>query len=68
MRRFYIDIDKLLKREGNITLSELAEKVGIHKGNLSRMARGTPANLGTVNKIANALKIDDINEIISMKK
>ncbi|MGR5990376.1 helix-turn-helix domain-containing protein [Bacillus paranthracis] len=68
MRQFYVDVEKLLKREGNITLTELAERVDIHKSNLSRMARGTPVNLATINKIANALKIDDISEIVSIKK
>ncbi|MDX9635989.1 MULTISPECIES: helix-turn-helix domain-containing protein [Bacillus] len=68
MTQFYLDVEKLRRREGNITLERLAEKVGIHKGNLSRMARGNPVNLATINKIANALKIEDINEIVSFKK
>ncbi|PGB54585.1 helix-turn-helix domain-containing protein [Bacillus anthracis] len=68
MTQFYLDVEKLRRREGNITLERLAEKVGIHKGNLSRMARGNPVNLATINKIANALKIDDISEIVSIKK
>ncbi|MCU5658271.1 helix-turn-helix transcriptional regulator [Bacillus cereus] len=68
MRQFYVDIERLLNREGKITLTELAEKVDIHKSHLSRMARGTPVNLVTINKIANALNIDDISEIVSIKK
>ena len=53
MRQFYVDIERLIRREGKITLTELADKVDIHKSHLSRMARGTPVNLVTINKIAN---------------
>lgn len=67
MNRVYLDVEKLKKRE-SLTLTQLAVKVGINKGNLHRMANGASVNLSTVNKIMRALNITDINEVLSHKK
>ncbi|PDZ11429.1 transcriptional regulator [Bacillus pseudomycoides] len=67
MNKVYLDIEKIKKQE-RLTLPQLAEKVGIYKGNLYRMANGASVNLSTVNKIMKALNIDDINEVLSRKE
>lgn len=67
MSQFYLDVEKLMKREG-CNLTHLAEKVGINKGNLSKIANGRPVNIKTINKVAQALNIENANEILTLKK
>lgn len=66
MTEYYVDIKKLMQRE-RCSLPVLAEKVGINKGHLSQLKNGKSANLRTVSKIMNALRIEDINDIVSIR-
>ena len=53
---------KLLRKTRNMTLKELAEKIGVHFGSLSNIEKGTRnPSLDMLDKIAEALEIS-VNE------
>ncbi|MDM5432353.1 helix-turn-helix transcriptional regulator [Bacillus hominis] len=66
MAEYYVDIKRLMQRE-KCSLPVLADKIGINKGHLSQLKNGKSANLRTVSKIMNALRIEDINEVVSIR-
>lgn len=55
-------------RERGLTQKELAEKAGIRPAAISQLARGyiERLNIEHLEKIANALQITDINELITI--
>ena len=67
MKKVYIRINELLHHY-NLSLSELHHITGIRRATLSELANGKRLRiqLDHIEKIANALNIDDINEIISL--
>ncbi|MCA1319781.1 helix-turn-helix transcriptional regulator [Bacillus tianshenii] len=62
-----IKVGKLLKDRG-LTQSQLAEMAGIRQAAISQLSRGfiERLNLDHVEKIINALEIEDIREIIDI--
>ncbi|MGY3315771.1 DNA-binding Xre family transcriptional regulator [Peribacillus simplex] len=62
----YIDIEKILKSRG-ITLTQLSDRTGIDKGNLSRIKSKKPITFKTLNKIASALGEEDPMSLISVE-
>jgi putative transcriptional regulator len=59
--KFYVDIDKILKQKG-MTLTQLADKTGLHKQALSRIKTERAINFKTLNKIATGLgETDPLN-------
>ncbi|SCC21544.1 helix-turn-helix domain-containing protein [Bacillus mycoides] len=62
----YVDIDGLLHKH-RITMAELARRTGIERPNLTRIKRNQTATLGSISRIAQALNIRDINEIVKVK-
>ncbi|WP_346200043.1 helix-turn-helix transcriptional regulator [Caldifermentibacillus hisashii] len=66
--RIVLKIGEVLKTRG-MTQKELAELTGIRPSAISVLARGyiERLNLDHVERIANALNIEDINELISLE-
>ncbi|MGE1103407.1 helix-turn-helix domain-containing protein [Peribacillus simplex] len=63
----YVDIEKILKSRG-ITLTQLSDKTGIDKGNLSRIKnKKKPITFKTLNKIASVLGEEDPMSLISVE-
>lgn len=60
---------KELLHARNITQKELSQLAGIREASVSRLARGyvDRVDLEQISKIATALKVKDINEIITLK-
>lgn len=69
MLKVYIKIDELLKKTG-LTQKELSLKTGVRQAAISEMARNKreKISLEHLEKIANALNIRDINELITIKE
>ncbi|PFN86619.1 hypothetical protein COJ67_17985 [Bacillus thuringiensis] len=64
---YQVDLESLTKRY-DISLTELAELTGIKQPNLSRIKRRRKANFGSIMRIAKALNIKDLNEIVQAKE
>jgi DNA-binding Xre family transcriptional regulator len=62
----YVDIEKILKSRG-LTLTQLADKTGIHKQALSRIKIERAITFRTLNKIASALGEEDPMSLISVQ-
>ncbi|CAK6470822.1 hypothetical protein BFRIG_00803 [Peribacillus frigoritolerans] len=62
----YVDIEKILKSRG-MTLTQLADKTGIHKQALSRIKIERAITFKTLNKIASALGENDPMSLISVE-
>lgn len=64
-----IRLKKILK-ERNMTQKELSELTGIREGTISSIARASKRSISYeyLVKIANALNITDINELMTFKK
>ncbi|MCK2020777.1 helix-turn-helix domain-containing protein [Peribacillus frigoritolerans] len=62
----YVDIEKILKSRG-LTLTQLADKTGIHKQALSRIKIERAITFRTLNKIASALGEEDPMSLISVE-
>lgn len=62
----YVDIEKILKSRG-LTLTQLADKTGIHKQALSRIKIERAITFKTLNKIASALGENDPMSLISVE-
>lgn len=62
----YVDIEKILQSRG-MTLSQLSDKTGIDKGNMSRIKSKKPITFKTLNKIASALGEEDPMSLISVE-
>lgn len=67
MKKIYLRINELL-HEHNLSINELHLKTGIRRATLSDLANGKRIRIQFehIEKIANALDIDDINEIITL--
>ncbi|MGR5867833.1 helix-turn-helix domain-containing protein [Bacillus pacificus] len=65
--KYYIDLGKITNRY-DITIAELAHKTGIHASNLSRIKRNKTVSLNNLSKIAEALNIQDVNELLSIQQ
>jgi transcriptional regulator with XRE-family HTH domain len=65
-RAYPLDTKKLvdLLMENELTQDELARKTRISKANLSRIMNGQPAYRKTITRIARALGVEDIQELI----
>lgn len=66
-KKVKINIDKLLKDSG-MNQSDFADKVGIRQAAISQLSRGFVSRISIdhIEKIATALNIDDINDIITL--
>lgn len=66
-RKVRINVDKLLNKYG-LTQKDLSELADIRQAAISQLSRGfvTRISIEHIEKIANALDIDDINEIIAL--
>ncbi|GAA1379960.1 helix-turn-helix domain-containing protein [Peribacillus frigoritolerans] len=62
----YVDIEKILKSRG-LTLTQLADKTGIHKQALSRIKIERAITFKTLNKIASTLGENDPMSLISVE-
>lgn len=62
----YVDIEKILKSRG-MTLTQLADKTGIHKQALSRIKIERAITFRTLNRIASALGEEDPVSLISVE-
>ena len=63
-----IQLDEVLKRRG-LTQKELAEMTGIRPAAISELYNNQRKSINRehIEKIANALDIDDINEILTLE-
>lgn len=68
-RKIELRLKDLLAKQ-NMTQKTLAEKTGIRESTISDITRGsrTVMNFEHISKIADALNIDDIRELIELKK
>jgi len=66
-RKVRINIDKLLKERG-LTQKELSDLTDVRQAAISNLRRGfvTRISIDHIERIASALDIDDINDIISL--
>ncbi|MGE7864918.1 helix-turn-helix domain-containing protein [Bacillus paramycoides] len=64
---YQVDLESLTRR-CDISLTELAELSGIRQPNLSRIKRRRKASLGSIMRIAKALNIKDLNEIVKTQE
>lgn len=64
--RFYVDIDRILKSRG-MSLTQLADKTGIHKQALSRIKIERAITLKTLNKLATGLGETDPTNLLSVE-
>ncbi|WP_338786261.1 helix-turn-helix transcriptional regulator [Metabacillus sp. FJAT-53654] len=64
--KIYFDIDRILKQRG-WTLTQLAEKTGVSKGNLSTIRKEKAITFRTLNKIANALNEPDLMNLVTVE-
>lgn len=67
MKKIYLRINELLYKH-RLSMTELHLKTGIRRATLSELANGKRMRIQFehIEKIANALDIDDINEIITL--
>ncbi len=68
-RKIELRLKQLLDKQ-NMTQKALAEKTGIRESTISDITRGsrTVMNFEHIAKIADALNIDDIRDLIELKK
>lgn len=64
--KHYVDLEGLLQKH-RITLADLSRRTGIERPNLTRIKRNQTATLGSISRIAQALNIKDINEIVKIR-
>ncbi|QWI37997.1 helix-turn-helix domain-containing protein [Bacillus mycoides] len=62
----YVDIEGLLQKY-RISMADLSRLTGIERPNLSRIKKNKIATLGSISKIAQALNIKDVNEIVKVR-
>ena len=62
----YVDLEGLLQKH-RITLADLSRRTGIERPNLTRIKRKQTATLGSISRIAQAINIKDINEIVKVR-
>ncbi|MEC0273887.1 helix-turn-helix domain-containing protein [Peribacillus frigoritolerans] len=62
----YVDIEKILKSRG-MTMTQLADRTGLHKQALSRIKVERAITFKTLNRIANALGEEDPMSLISVE-
>lgn len=62
-------LDTLMEKR-NINQDELAEKAGVTNGFISQLSQldGYHINVNHLNKVINALDIDDISQLIELKE
>lgn len=67
-KRVSVKIKELLKREGGISLRELSRRTDIRHATLSELSNGKRQRIefAHIERIADALGIDDIREIIDI--
>lgn len=67
MRKVHLKIKEAMKSRG-LTQVQLSEKANIRQSAISALARGNREMISLVHleKIANALEIDDINELLTI--
>ncbi|WAA13390.1 helix-turn-helix domain-containing protein [Fervidibacillus halotolerans] len=67
MKRVKLRIDELLAKN-NLTQAQLSEMTGVRQAAISQLSRGfvSRVSIEHIEKIANALDIDDINEIMTL--
>ncbi|MCY8797787.1 MULTISPECIES: helix-turn-helix domain-containing protein [Bacillus] len=67
MKKVKVNIGDLLEKQ-DLSLRALADKCGIRHAALSELINGKRQNInfGHIERIANTLDIEDINEIISL--
>ena len=67
-KKVRINVDRLLNRY-DLTQKELSELSGVRQASISQLSRGFVSRISIehIERIANALKIDDISEIISIE-
>ena len=67
-KRVRINIDRILEKN-DLTQAELKEKTGVRQAAISQLSRGFVSRISIdhIERIANALEIDDISEIISLE-
>lgn len=63
---FYVDIDRILQSRG-MTLTQLADKIGLSKGHLSNIRSTRRINFNSLNKLANGLGVSDPTKLISVE-
>ncbi|SDZ84939.1 helix-turn-helix domain-containing protein [Bacillus nitratireducens] len=64
---FYVDLEDICKQY-NITQTALAEEAGITQATLSRIKHTKSINMGTLSKIATALRIEHPEKLIKVMK
>ncbi|EES73309.1 DNA-binding helix-turn-helix protein [Paenibacillus sp. oral taxon 786 str. D14] len=69
MRKITIRLNEVMQERG-LTQTKLAELSGVRQAAISEMSRNIreQINLRTLEKIADALDIDDISELITIEK
>ncbi len=69
MRKITIRLNEVMQERG-LTQTKLAEMANVRQAAISEMSRNIreQINLKTLEKIADALGIDDISELITIKK
>jgi len=67
-KRVRINIDRILEKNG-LTQAQLKEITGVRQAAISQLSRGFVSRISIdhIERIANALEIDDISEIISLE-
>ncbi|GED14414.1 helix-turn-helix domain-containing protein [Aneurinibacillus migulanus] len=65
-KRVVIKIEEISKNHGNLSLSELSDLTGVRRATLSELTNGKRKRIefSHIERIAEALKIEDIREII----
>ncbi|MEK3868373.1 MULTISPECIES: helix-turn-helix domain-containing protein [unclassified Paenibacillus] len=69
MRKITIRLNEVMQERG-LTQTRLAEMTGVRQAAISEMSRNIreQINLKTLERIADALEIDDISELLSIDK
>lgn len=67
-KKLIIKIEEIAKKSGNLSLSELSELTGVRRATLSELANGKRRRIefAHIERIAEALNIKDIREIIDL--
>ena len=64
-KRVQLRLNELLEKRG-MTQAQLAEQIGIRQPTLSEMKRRSTINISLIEKIADALNLEDIRELITL--
>lgn len=68
MKQVKLRVNEILEKHG-LTQAELSEKAGIRQAAISQLSRGFVSRISIehIERIANALDIEDIREIITLE-